>query len=362
MSEKLCPHCRREFLAVTHYQDEELDICPKCSGIWFEQGELNSLISAVDNGENRSDYQALLGQRIGRTEMRCPNCRVCLHNFKLLQDYDVGIDICPECDGAWVEADDLDKVEHSPRIRHALDELNKKVSVKSWIFQFMARMPVEYNVKPHRKPLVTWALIFINVAIFFAYGGSVEREQWVYNNFAYTPVDIAAGEELWTLLTSVFLHGDLMHLLGNMYFLYVIGDNLEDVLGRWRYLGIYLASGLGASIISLGFSWGSDIPNLGASGAISALFGMYLVWFRYASISYMFIIYQKKLSAFWYFAIWLVYNNIWGIVQGIEGVGFWAHIGGFVIGLLIGVVLKAEIFRRNPLVRILSEERIKIRR
>ncbi|UTW49240.1 rhomboid family intramembrane serine protease [Bacterioplanoides sp. SCSIO 12839] len=362
MNVKYCPHCRKDALDITHYHGEELDVCRKCGGVWFEHGELNSLLSAIDNGEDNSQYETLLGDRNKRTEGQCPSCPSHLHNFQLLKDYDVQVDICMECDGVWVEHDQLEKVEHSPRIRQSLDELNKKITVKSWLFQFLAKMPVEYNIKPHKKPLITWLLVILNTVIFFSYSGNLELENWMYSHFAYTPAEITRGEELWALITSVFLHGSLMHLVGNMYFLYIIGDNLEDVLGKTRYLLIYLVSGVGASLISVVFNLGSDIPNLGASGAISALFGMYLMWFRYASLSYMFWVYQKKISPVWYFAIWLVFSNIVGIIQGVQGIGFAAHIGGFVIGLGIGAILKQKVYRENPIVRLLSEESVRIQR
>ena len=126
-----------------------------------------------------------------------------------------------------------------------------------------------------------------------------------------TPSDISEGNKVWTLLTCMFLHGSIMHLLGNMYFLYVVGDNLEDVLGHKRFLIWYLVCGLIASLSSYLVSPTSAIPSVGASGAIAGLFGMYLMWFRHASLTFMIIIYQKKLSAAWFFCNLVDYKYIW---------------------------------------------------
>ena len=362
MSHKYCPHCENQLLATTHYHGEELDICRVCAGAWFEHGELNKVISSVDNGDDDASYENQLGERIGKTERQCPDCACHLQRFRLLKDYDVNVDLCLECDGAWVEYDQLGKVEQSPRIRSALDELNKKVSVKSWVFQALARFPVEYNLKPHRKPLVTWSLVALNCLIFLIYYTNPVMMESIFADFASRPADLAQGKEWWTLITATFLHGSVAHLLGNMYFLLVIGDNLEDVLGRWRYLGVYLVSGIGAGIISTLMNWNSPIMSVGASGAIAALFGMYLIWFRFASLTFMFVVYQKKLSPLWYFGIWLVLDNIIAMMMDSGGIDYWAHIGGFVVGLALGVALKKRVYRDNPVVQFLSEESVAIKR
>ncbi|KZZ43184.1 MAG: rhomboid family intramembrane serine protease [Saccharospirillaceae bacterium] len=362
MSHKYCPHCDNQQLQVTHYHSEELDICRRCGGAWFEKGELNSLLSTVDNGEDDADFEQFLGKRHGRTEHLCPTCPEHLHKYQLLTDFDVDVELCVACDGVWVEHADLEKVEHSPRIRTALDELNKKISVKSWLFQALARFPVEYNLKPHRFPIVTWMLLILNTLIFLSYAFSIDTRYWVFEHFASRPADLAAGMELWTPLTATFLHGGFMHLIGNMYFLYVIGDNLEDVLGRSRYLLVYLLGGVGASVISVAMNWNSPIMSVGASGAIAALFGMYLIWFRFASLTFMFLVFQKKLSPLWYFALWLVLDNIIAMVSSPGGVDYWAHIGGFAVGLMIGVSLKDWVYRHNPVVRILADPNHRVAR
>ncbi|WP_298441260.1 rhomboid family intramembrane serine protease [uncultured Ferrimonas sp.] len=362
MSQKLCPQCPSESLTVTPYRQEAVDVCRRCAGMWFEESEINRVISEVDNGEDNADISNSLSQQRSKTLLRCPDCNIKLKRAKLLDNFDLELDACPSCDGVWIGNDEIEKVEHSPRLRQALSEINQKVSVKSWLFQTLVRFPVEYNIKPHRVPIVTWSLVVLNTLFFWAYFGSYSDTEWVFAHFASRPADLAQGNEWWTLLSATFLHGDILHLLGNMYFLLLIGDNLEDVLGRWRYLGIYLVCGIGAGIISTVANWNSEIMSVGASGAIAALFAMYLVWFRFASLSFMFIIYQKKLSPVWYFAIWLVIDNLLAMLLDGQGVDYWAHLGGFAVGLAFGLGLKEWVYQTNPVVRILAQNSVKVNR
>ncbi len=150
-----------------------------------------------------------------------------------------------------------------------------------------------------------------------------------------------------------------MHLIGNMYFLYVIGDNVEDVLGAKKYLLIYLGMGIFASAISTLLDMQSEIPRVGASGAIAGLFALYLLWFRNARITFMFVVWQKKLSPPIYFSIWLAIN-IFGVLSGEQGIDYWAHLGGFIAGIVIGLALQKSVMEANPIVAMLGSKSVKV--
>ncbi|MCL6417373.1 rhomboid family intramembrane serine protease [Aestuariirhabdus sp. Z084] len=348
-----CPSCDKQYLDTTTCYDEELDVCRACGGHWFEHDELNRVLSRVDNGHNEADYQQQLGPVLGISDRPCPEGHGRMQSHQLLAQYQVSIDICEQCQGVWVDSDELHQVKQSPAIQQTLGTLNKGLSWKSRVFQFLSQMPVEYNVKPKRKPLVTWTLIALNCLIFLSYVTNPELGNQLIMLFGNVPTATLAGEQPWTLISCIFLHGDTLHLLGNMYFLYVVGDNIEDALGRRHFIMLYLGLGLLSSLISVGMNWHSDIPSIGASGAIAGLFGVYLIWFRNASLTFMIFIFQKKLSPIWYFAIW-VGLNVAGMVVDEGGIDYWAHIGGFVSGLLIGYILKPYIFKRNPLLEMLA--------
>ncbi len=293
--------------------------------------------------------------------MRCVDCRGRLIVHHLLESYHLEVDVCADCGGVWVEHDEVEKVAHSAELREALARMNERPGLKSWLFQFFSQFPLEYNIKPRRLPVITFGLIALNVIFFLMYQGDDFTAYQVLSGMGLTPSAIAAGERPWSLLTHMFLHAGWGHLIGNMYFLYLVGDNIEDALGRLRYLGVYIGLGLVSAAVSLLANLDSSIPSVGASGAIAGLFGLYILWFRNASLTFMFIVWQKKLSATWYFVIWLAIN-LFGMVAGGEGVDYWAHVGGFAAGIACGFALKPWVFRANPTLAFLASQEAQVQR
>ncbi|MCC5812877.1 MAG: rhomboid family intramembrane serine protease [Ectothiorhodospiraceae bacterium] len=358
---KRCPHCTHQTLQVNYYHGEEVDVCRQCGGLWFEKGNLDAIIAAKDARVEQADFTDNLGQVLGPCDRHCPDCARPLQTCHLLPDYHLDVDVCLQCDGAWVERESVSQVSKSSAIKHALESMNGGVSWKTWVFQFLLRLPVEYNVKPRSTPWVTWTLIALNTLIFLLYAFDTRTFNAVITHFALSPAAIQAGDAYWTFLTAVFLHGSLLHLAGNMYFLWVVGANLEDALGKLRFLGLYLFCGVAAGVVSVLANLGSTIPSVGASGAIAGLFGMYALWFPNASLTFMFFVYQKKLAVYWYFAIWLALN-LFGMLAGGQGVDYWAHIGGFVVGLALGAALRRRVWAANPLLAHLAGPEVQLRR
>jgi len=146
------------------------------------------------------------------------------------------------------------------------------------------------------------------------------------------------------LLTSMFLHGGWMHLLGNMLFLYIFGDNIEDSFGHVPYLIFYLFCGIGSGLVHVMFNWHSALPAIGASGAISGVMGAYAVLFPRAKVLMLFFIFLIPVPAVLVLGYWFVLQFLSGIGQlgasATGGVAFWAHIGGFVIGLVVALAVK----------------------
>jgi len=164
------------------------------------------------------------------------------------------------------------------------------------------------------------------------------------------PSYIVGGERLWSLFTSMFMHADITHLLGNMLYLWVFGDNIEDAFGHTKYLVFYLAGGLIASFAHIASLFltlpsfgpiGFNIPSVGASGAISAVLGAYLLLYPKAQIrTLVFYIFIRvvRVRAYYYLGFWFLYQLVMGAfsLTGLNsGVAFWAHIGGFLGGLLV---------------------------
>jgi membrane associated rhomboid family serine protease len=215
-------------------------------------------------------------------------------------------------------------------------------------------LPLRDNVPTRRFPVVTVSLIVVNILVFVLYQGAGSGESFLssLNDLAFRPCEVedscpTAGEgPLVTVFTSMFLHADWLHLLGNMLFLWIFGNNVEDTLGRPRYVAFYLLGGVFAtatqSAITLRFGDPADaaIPNLGASGAISAVLGAYFVLFPHGRVLTLILpIFIFPLPASLFLGIYFVLQAFIGGLSFMSpeqggGVAYFAHIGGIVFGIV----------------------------
>ncbi|HSM71786.1 MAG TPA: rhomboid family intramembrane serine protease [Anaerolineales bacterium] len=202
-------------------------------------------------------------------------------------------------------------------------------------------MPIGDDNSTRRiTPVVTYVLIAINVIVFFL---ELNNGDAFINRWAFVPSRFLANPagELPTLFTSMFMHAGWMHLLGNMLYLWIFGDNVEDRLGHGLFTIFYLLCGLGATFAQMAVSSGSNIPNLGASGAIAGVLGAYLLMFPRGRVRVMMNRAVIPMSAFVVIGFWFLLQLFSGIgtladsSQTGGGVAYMAHIGGFVVGLLL---------------------------
>jgi membrane associated rhomboid family serine protease len=196
---------------------------------------------------------------------------------------------------------------------------------------------------PSRRPaLVTYALIALNAAVFMAILPSYGDDRALlvlYSNWAMVPARISMGDGYYTMLTSMFMHGGILHIAGNMLFLWIFGDNLEDEMGHLRYLGFYLFCGLAAGLAQYMAAPDARVPMVGASGAIAGVLGGYMLLFPKARVDVFlfFIIFFKvvPLPAWLMLGLWFAFQIIGEIgASGDGGVAYLAHIGGFIAGVL----------------------------
>jgi membrane associated rhomboid family serine protease len=203
---------------------------------------------------------------------------------------------------------------------------------------------------------INYLLIVINTIVFlFEFMMSPDSLQAFLNQWAVVPVDILNGQHLITLLTGMFLHGGWLHLLGNMVFLWVFGDNVEDILGHIPYLIFYLFGGLAAAAAHIFFNATSTIPSLGASGAIAAVMGAYIIMFPHARVKALVLFgiggFITRISAIIFLGIWFVTQLFSGVASlGVNtaqtsGVAVWAHVGGFIFGVMIGFLMRGRAAR-----------------
>lgn len=221
------------------------------------------------------------------------------------------------------------------------------------------------------KPIFSYLFIAVNIVVFFL---QITTEGNLVCDFSTIPIDIISGQNYVTLITSMFMHGGWMHLIGNMLFLWVFADNIEAKVGNFYFIIFYIAGGLFASFAhiyasTLGYDTGSIscflcntsnpcnesiqphaavIPSLGASGAISAVMGTYLIMFPKSKIKVLVLIFFRSfyMPAIIFLGIWFAqqlfsgFGSLGPANAASEGVAWWAHIGGFVFGLLAGFYFK----------------------
>jgi membrane associated rhomboid family serine protease len=203
-------------------------------------------------------------------------------------------------------------------------------------------------------PYVTYALIAINIAVFFFEASLRERDLFTFiYQWGTVPRDVSAGREYFTLLTATFLHGGWLHLAGNMLFLWVFGDNIEDTLGHVGFLLFYLLCGMAASAAQVLVDPNSAIPIVGASGAIAGVLGAYLMLFPNGNIRtvflFIFIPFVVLIPAWIQIGLWILSQAIYGYAAlSVEtratsgGVAYFAHIGGFVAGMVLVWLFKDD--------------------
>jgi len=195
---------------------------------------------------------------------------------------------------------------------------------------------------PGKKPFVTLILIGINVTLFFI---SLPQLEFFIFKFGLTPAKIFQGKALFTIFSSMFFHAGFGHLLGNMWFLWVFGDNLERRLGKIKFLIFYILCGLFSALIYLILAPEKTIPAVGASGAISGVLGGYFVLFpRHKIVSIVPILFFLEIiavPAFFFIGIWFLYQLLY--IGSQTMIAYWAHIAGFFAGIfLIRVFAKPQ--------------------
>lgn len=228
-------------------------------------------------------------------------------------------------------------------------------------------IPFRDNIPSSRYPVMTVAIIAINVAAFL-YEMTLDPDelQAFLHNYGVVPATLGfiaqsplavLGQVSTSLFSSTVLHGGLLHLIGNMWYLWIFGDNIEDRLGRLRFLAFYLICGALAGMAHIAFNPHSSIPTIGASGAVAGVLGAYLVSYPFARVltllPFLFI-WIVEIPAAFLLGFWFLMQFLSGTVEAgstaqlAGGVAWWAHIGGFLAGMLLVGRLGRRPLRRVP--------------
>ena len=214
-------------------------------------------------------------------------------------------------------------------------------------------IPIRDQIPTRRVPFVNYFLIAANVFVFILQWLAGSNQEALIYQFALIPASFTSGVglgDITNIFTSMFMHAGLAHLGGNMLYLWIFGDNVEDSMGHGRFILFYLAGGLVASLAHIFTNPGSQIPTVGASGAIAAVLGAYLVLYPNSRVLTIiplgFFLRITLIPAAIVLGLWFVLQLFSGVLSmggpDVGGVAFWAHIGGFVAGVIL-----AKVFARK---------------
>ncbi len=209
--------------------------------------------------------------------------------------------------------------------------------------------PIKDENPTKGKPILTVTLIIVNVAVFLVTYFSGQFNQ-VIDSYGLVPKDMFAGQRLYTVFTSMFLHGGFLHIFGNMLYLWIFGDNIEN-LGRGKFLLVYFGSGIIAGLAQGLLDTGSRIPMIGASGAISGVLGAYIVLYPrarvYTLVGFFGVVLIPAVAFLGFWFVLQVLSASFTLVGASTGVAYLAHIGGFIAGVLMVLPIRKAIKKRR---------------
>ena len=361
----LCPNCQRS-LHTFNYHSITIDMCSHCGGLWFDPQELPAYIATfraihefppltiTEVTQKAQNIYTLAEQ-----QKKCPHCLLPMNKFNYAYNSNVFLDRCPTCQGIWADRDEIAKVvrfnQGNPVINKLAEvmareqkgfqqQLDTMESLSSLaksapLFLILPKiiLPLADNNPRSSFPWATLSLISLNLVVFIIQIVFIPLGNWpaLFQQFGLVPAQFMAGTIGLSILTALFLHGGLFHLLGNIFFLWLFGDNVEEKFGTIRFLLFYLACGLAASLGHICFNKTSSAPLIGASGAISGIMGAYLFLFPKIKIKTLFFFKIIEIPSAVFFISWLglqLFNGWWAHLTHHTNIAWWAHIGGFAFG------------------------------
>jgi membrane associated rhomboid family serine protease len=212
-------------------------------------------------------------------------------------------------------------------------------------------IPIRDQIPTHRTPVVNYLLIAVNIIVFVLMWLAGSNQESLFYQFALIPESVTTGldaGDIADVFTSMFMHGGWAHLIGNMLYLWIFGDNVEDSMGPVKYLLFYLVGGIVASAAHILTNPGSEIPTVGASGAIAAVLGAYLILYPQSRVMTLiplgYYMRMTSVPAIVVLGLWFILQIFSGVMSlggpdDVGGVAFWAHVGGFVAGLVLAKLL-----------------------
>lgn len=310
----------------------QIDTCPMCFGAWFDAGELDVLTGELERIEDVLDA--------GRpTERPCPHGHGSMLEHDLPGLIKTPVDRCAHCGGIWLDGEERRKLAKSTTAQgqgSRKERMLKRGAI--WAVQVLRPLPVEVENPARGTPYVVFALLAVLFAIFLGQ----ELQQIDTHHYALVPGRTRHTGDWSGLFSYMFLHGGWWHLLGNAYFLYTFGDNIEDLFGRVRFAVFFVVTGLLAGLIHYWFATNTATPVVGASGAISGVLAAYLWAFPRQRLFQTVLFIQLEIPMWAYLFVWVAYHVVmalFGTGAGAEEVAWFAHLGGFLVGIAVTPLL-----------------------
>ena len=348
---------------------------PGVGGVWYDADELGAFLERyLADHPNLPPMRLSLHQQAGarapdgEKERACPRCEFPLEKYNYGYDSGIILDRRHACEGVWVDGHEVQRLAQYVKGHPKLDRLAAAVAAHTRetedfrqditaapaaaLYAWLGlAIPVADDTPKKTIPFVTYTFLFTNVLVMVWLYHAVDDWYEIFYNYGMAPANVVAGHGRVGMITSMFLHGGLGHLVGNMLFLWVFGDNVEDRLGHLLFLFFYLATGIVASLFFLLFHPSGTMPAIGASGAISGVLGAYLVFFPRARLSLLTIFTPYPpvtIAAVWYVLAWFVFQLAYVFVElhGSVGVAFSAHLGGFIAGVVFAMLHKSIILEK----------------
>lgn len=332
---KSCPRCHFP-LAEIAAGPARVDRCHRCGGAFFEHDEAAQAFGPLLDGHTLLDGPTNVV--LAASDRMCPRDETALVRCSFAAG--VEVEICPSCHGLWLddgEGPQLAAVLEADHQQELLAE-SRRGNALAYLFQLFTQMPIEVYNPRRRAPRFILAVIAATAVCFaleLQYGDRVIKP------LALFPAQVLHGRALWGLVTYGLLHANLLHILSNLYALYIFGDNVEDRLGRVRGAVILTTSVVvGGLVQSLAVREGVVI---GLSGGVAGLMGAYLALFPRVKLWLVLFFVRFKVRSAVYLLGWLALQAI-AAARHAGGVGWFTHLGGFAAGLALGLIMR----RRRP--------------
>jgi membrane associated rhomboid family serine protease/Zn-finger nucleic acid-binding protein len=307
----------------------QIDACPVCFGAWFDPGELDTLAGSLEGVEKVLEAS------------RGTSARGCVHGHGPMQEHELPgvistpVERCTTCGGIWLDGNERRKLATASTSEGQgtkTERWFKRGAI--WAAQVLTHLPVEVDNPARGTPWVVFTALAVFIGIFVGQElGFIDTEY-----YGVVPGRLKIERDWGTLPTYMFLHGDWAHLLGNAYFLYTFGDNIEHLFGRIRFAIFFVATGVLAAAIHVWLTNKTATPIVGASGSIAGVLAAYLWAFPRARLFQVILWVQVKIPVWAYLVAWVglhILMGFWGKGTGVEGVAWFAHLGGFVVGLAV---------------------------